>query len=94
MDWEGLSLSKQALRGFHHGIARGQFLSLLLAFAEQYLHSGIAAICLGKHGAVVTQLNGVELFLISTNKRYSASITLHCILPTLRLSFNSVINFV
>jgi hypothetical protein len=66
------------LRGFHHGIAGGQSLSLLLAFAEQYLHSDIAAICLGKHG----QLNEVELFLISTtNLRYSANVTLHCSLP-------------
>jgi len=102
MDWEGLSLSKQALRGFHHGIARGQFLSLLLAFAEQYLHSDIAAICLGKHalhlyvqlpqeGTVFTQLNKVELYLISTNNlRYSASITLHCILPTLLCAYPSI----
>jgi hypothetical protein len=63
MDWEGLSLSKQALRGFHHGITRGQFLSLLLAFAEQYLHSDIAAICLGKHSRTVSnQHKQFEIF--------------------------------
>jgi len=71
------------LLGFHHGITGGQFLSLLLAFAEQYLHSDIAAICLSKHGMEVTQLNKVEPFLISTNSlRYSANITLNCSLPS------------
>jgi len=63
MDWEGLSLSKQVLRDFHHGITRGQFLSLLLAFAEQYLHSDIAAICLGKHSRTVSnQHKQFEIF--------------------------------
>ena len=35
-------------------------------------HSDITMICFGKHGVVVTELNKVELFIISTNNlRYS-----------------------
>jgi hypothetical protein len=49
-------------------------------------HSDITMICFGKHGVIVTELNKVGLFIISTNNlRYS---TLYTTKFTPCLSFN------